>query len=150
MGNSPEVIPMDSNLNKDLHEGVKWLCCIINSMCNSETKKISKTTATGLLSAYRRAWDTSLLSEGYPSAKRIVQDIYRVVDYAYLRIFEAQGIVVPHLRTRRGQQNDLSTGQLPCGGKMIKKEFQQKWIHSDARTAYRKKLEKALSLCTEL
>ena len=47
-----------------------------------------------MLSAYARAWDTSLLPEGYPSAKRIVQEIDSIADEAYLRIFEARGIVV--------------------------------------------------------
>ena len=67
-----------------------------------------------------------IASQHKKKGKRIVQDINRVVDYAYLRIFEAQGIVVPHIGTRRGQRNDLSTGQLPHGG----------WIHPDARIAY--------------
>ena len=81
---------MDRNLNKDLHEGVNWLCCITN--CLDDT-------------------------------------FDRVVDEAYLRIFEAQGIVVPHLGTRHGRRNDRSIGQLPRGGKMIKtEEFQRKWI----------------------
>ena len=62
------------------------------------------------------------MPEGYPSEKSIVQDIDSVVDKAYLRIFEAQGIVVPHLGTRCGHQNDWSIGQLSWVGKMIKNE----------------------------
>ena len=89
VGNSPEVMPMDSNLNKDLHEGVNWLCCITNRPDNTDQRKFSKTVPKRMLSAYARAWDTSLLPEGYPSAKRIVQDIDCVVDKACLRIFEA-------------------------------------------------------------
>ena len=50
-----------------------------------------------------------------------------------------------------GQQNDLSTGQLPHAGKIIKKkEVQRKWIQLDARIADRGKLEKVSSLCKEL
>ena len=147
--NSLEVMPMDSNLNKDLHEGVNWLCCITNRPDNTDQRKFSKTVPKRMLSAYARAWDTSLLPEGYPSAKRIVQDVDCVVDEAYLRIFEAQGIVVPHLGTRRGRRNDRSIGQLPRGGKMIKKEeFHRKWIHPDARRAFVEKLEKVSSLHT--
>ena len=84
IGNSPEVMPLDCNLNKDLHEGVNWLCSITNRLDDSNPVKFSKTTSKRMLSAYARAWDTSLLPEGYPSAKRIVQDIDRVVDEAYL------------------------------------------------------------------
>ena len=89
------------------------------------------------------------MPEGYPSAKRIVQDIDRIVDETYMRIFEAQGIIVPHLGTRRGRQNDRSIGQLPRQGKMIKKEeFHRKLIHPDARRAFVEKLEKVSSLHT--
>ena len=75
---------MDSNLNKDLHEGVNWLCCITNRLSDNDPHKFSKTTPKWMLSSYTRAWDTSLLPEGYPNAKRIVQDIDYVVDNAYM------------------------------------------------------------------
>ena len=51
VGNSPVVMPMDSNLNKDLHEGVNWLCCITNCLDNTDPKKLLKQ----MLSAYARA-----------------------------------------------------------------------------------------------
>ena len=82
--NSPEVMPLDSTLNKDLHEGVNWLCSITNRLDDSNPVKFSTTTLKRLLSAYARAWDTSLLPEEYPSAQRIKQDIYCVFDKAYL------------------------------------------------------------------
>ena len=44
IGNSPEVMPLDSNLNKDLHESVNWLCSIPNCLDNSNPVKLSKTT----------------------------------------------------------------------------------------------------------
>ena len=84
IGNSPEVIPLDSNLNKDLHEGVNWLCSIANRLDNPNPVKFSKTTSKRMLSAYVRAWDTSLLPEGYPSVQKIQQDIDCVVRKAYL------------------------------------------------------------------
>ena len=77
------------------------------------------------MSAYARAWDISLLQEGYPSAQRIQQDTDRVVDEAYLWIFHAQGIIVPGLGTRHGRQYVQSIVQLPHGAKM-KKKFQKK------------------------
>ena len=77
-----------------------------------------------MLSAYARAWDTSLLPEGYPSAQIIQQDIDRVVDEAYLQIFHARGIVVPGLGTRRGRRYERSIVQIPRGGKTEKnKDF---------------------------
>ena len=85
IGNLPEVMPLDSNLNKDLHEGVNSLCSITNHLDNSNPAKISKTASKQMLSAYARAWDTSsLLPEGCPSTQRIKQDIDSVVDEACL------------------------------------------------------------------
>ena len=76
-GNSPEVMPLDSNLNKDLREGVNWLCSITNCLDDSNPVKFSKTTSNRLLSAYARAGDTPHLPEWFPSAQRIQQDIDR-------------------------------------------------------------------------
>ena len=59
-------MPLDSNLNKDLHEGVNCLCSITNHLNNFNLVKFSKTTVTQMLSAYAQAWDTSLLSEVCP------------------------------------------------------------------------------------
>ena len=84
IGNSPEVLPLDSNLNKDLHEGVNWLCSITNRLDNSNPVEFSKTTSKQMLSAYAREWDTSLLPEWYASVQRIPQDIDRVVYETYL------------------------------------------------------------------
>ena len=65
----------------------------------------------------------------------------RVVEEAYLKIFQAKGVVVPNLGTRRGRRNDLGLGRLPRGGIMKKnKEFKKKWIHPDAITSYIEKM----------
>ena len=55
IGNSPEIMPLDSNLKKDLHEGVNWLCPITNRHDNSKFVNFSKTTLKRMVSAYTRA-----------------------------------------------------------------------------------------------
>ena len=107
VGNSPEVMPSDSNLNKDLHEGVNWLCSLTNWLCNSDPKNFSKTTPKQMLSAYARAWDPIHSPDGFPSSNRIVQDIDRVVDEVYLKIIKYWGAIMPHLGMRWGQRNNL-------------------------------------------
>ena len=102
-----------------------------------------------MLSAYARAWDTSLLPEGYPSAQRIKQDIDCVVDKVYLQIFHARSIVVPGLGIRRGRRYERSIVQLPRGRKMKKKEFRKKWIHLDVQKEYEKKLKQVSVLDSE-
>ena len=64
IGNSPEVVSLDSNLNKDLHESVNWLYSITNRFDDSNPVEFSNTTSKRMLSAYARAWDTSLLPAG--------------------------------------------------------------------------------------
>ena len=54
IGNSPEIMPHDSNLNKDLHKGVNWLCVLTNGMDNKNPKKFPKTTTKRMLSSYAR------------------------------------------------------------------------------------------------
>ena len=51
IGNSPEVMPIVRNLNKDLHEGANWLCCLTNRLDNTDLTKFSKTTPKQMLSA---------------------------------------------------------------------------------------------------
>ena len=84
IGNSPEVMPLDGNLNTDLHEGVNWLCSIRNCLDDFNPFKFSKINSKQMLSAKTQAWDASLLPEGYPSAKRTQQEIDHVVDKPYL------------------------------------------------------------------
>ena len=91
------------------------------------------------------------MPEGYPSVKRIVPDIDRVVDEAYLRIFHARGVVVPGLGTRRGRRYEQSIVQLPRGGKMKKKRIsKKKWIHPDAQKEYEKMLEEVSVLHSDI
>ena len=80
-------MPLVSNLNKDLHDGVNWLCSITNYLDNFKPIKFSKKTGKRMLSAYTRAWDASFLPEGYPSAQRNKQHINCVDDEAFLGVF---------------------------------------------------------------
>ena len=125
IGISYEFKRLDSNLNKDLHEGVNRLYSITSCLDDLNPVKFSKIGLKQMLSAHAQAWDTFLLPKGYPSAQRIQQDIDRVVDEVYLTIFHAWGIVMPGLGTRCGQRYERSIVQLPCGGKMKKKNFKK-------------------------
>ena len=78
-------------------------------------------------SAYACACDPWHLLDGFPSSSRIVQDIDRVVDKVYLKIFKYWGTIVSHLRTRQGWRNNLGIPNLPQGEKMKKnKNFKKK------------------------
>ena len=72
------------------------------------------------------AWDPSFLPEVLPLSYRIVEDIDCVVEEAYIKIFQAKGVVVPHLGTRHGWRYDLGLNQLPQGGIMKKNRIYKK------------------------
>ena len=47
------------------------------------------------------------------------------MEEAYIKIFQAIGVVVPHLGTRHGQRYDLGLNQLPYAGIMIKTNLKE-------------------------
>ena len=94
VGNSPEMMPLDCSLNKDLHEGVGWLCAITTNLSSDDPKKFDKSTPKRARSAYLRAWDPRHEPDGFPSSKRIVEDIEKVVYDNLFKIYEARGAVV--------------------------------------------------------
>ena len=80
-----------------------------------------------MLSAYACALDLRHSPDGYPSSRHIIEDIDRVVDKVYLKIFKYWGTIVSHLRTRQGWRNNLGIPNLPQGEKMKKnKNFKKK------------------------
>ena len=81
-------MPLDINLNKDLHEGVNWLCSLTNRLCDTYPNFFLKTTPKQMSSAYALAWDPRHSPDGFPSSSCIVEDIDRVVDEVYLKIFK--------------------------------------------------------------
>ena len=135
-------MPLDSNLNKDLHEDVSWHCLVTNRLDSNDPKKFSKTTPKKARNAYLRLWDPTLIPHGSPCSKRIVEDIYRIVDEVLMKIFYSRGTVVKGLGTRRGRRNDLGLGKLPRGGRKVKHtNFEKKWVHIDAIDSYRSKIK---------
>ena len=76
-----------------------------------------------MLSSYARAWDPSFLPEEFLPSYRVVEDIDRVVEEAYIKIAQAKRVIVPHLGIRRGQRYDLGLNQLPQGGIMKKQQI---------------------------
>ena len=84
-----------------------------------------------------------MVPEGSPNSKRIVEDIYRVVDESLMKVFYACGTAVKGVGTRRGRRNDLGLGKLPRGGRQMKRQqFKKRWLHDDAMEAFKEKMEK--------
>jgi hypothetical protein len=121
VGNSPELMPLDNCLNKDVHEHVQThimmsLACEVNRDCK---EAFSLSCPKRGRSAYLRIWDP--VNGVGPSSKRIIQDTKKVVD-AMRIIKDAKGAFVDGLAQRPGKRHIVSS--IPSnirGGKRVKK-----------------------------
>ena len=106
--NSPEIMPLDCSLNKDIHKGMRRHFIYINKLDKND-EKISINTQKQGVHAYRQLWDPKHLPEGIPSSAFIIQDINQIINENMMRIVMARGVFIPGLGTRRTQGSWLAT-----------------------------------------
>ena len=122
IGNSPEMMPLDNCLNKDLHELVARhvLMSRASAMNKDDPRIFSLSTYKKVASAYKRIWSPT--SGVGPPSKRIVQDITKVVD-AMKQIYKQEGAFVPDIAQRPGDRHIINQLKSKIwGGKRTKKE----------------------------
>jgi len=122
IGNSPEMMPLDNCLNKDLHELVaRHVLMSRASAINKDDPRIfSLSSAKKVSHAYRRVWCPT--TGCGPPSYRIVQDIMKVVD-AMKKIFDQKGAFVPDLAQRPGERHIINQLKSKIwGGKRTKSE----------------------------
>lgn len=108
VGNSPEMMPMDASLNKDVDDGVKQHIAYSYYLPDDDSHKFSMARPKMGLFAYRRVWNNppveghndgavpntnSCSSSGCPSSRQIVQDINKFL-VALVDIIEAEGAII--------------------------------------------------------
>ena len=71
-GDTPEYMPLDSNLFSDLEKMVRWNVAATNEMPRGHPDKFDLTTPASAWSAVSRTWEHA------PTSERIVEDINRV------------------------------------------------------------------------
>ena len=98
IGNSPEMMPMDSSLNKDVDDEVWYHVSLTTTLSEENPLKFSMSTPKRGASAYKRVW------EQVPSSRRIIEDTNKFV-IAINVISEHQGRAVAGLGTRNGHRN---------------------------------------------
>jgi hypothetical protein len=103
LGNSPELMPWDNSLNKDVQDAVLRHVLYTQHLPNNHTAKFALSTPQAIESAYARVLDVSLASDGAPSAGRIKQDIDRVFS-SLRKIYSHGGGMVPGLANRNGHR----------------------------------------------
>jgi len=101
VGNSPEVMPLDNNLNADLVYGHSLHIAVtrhLDSRKPEEAKlKFHCGTPESTASSLKRTWEI------YPSNERVAQDIRRHLK-ALDRIIEEEGAYVEEMDTRHGRR----------------------------------------------
>jgi hypothetical protein len=150
IGNSPEMMPLDSSLNKDVDDGVHRHISFTNHLDEDDPRKFSMATPKKGRHAYLRVWNsppvpsavTGIIREGGdPSSRRIVQDTNKFL-VAIKVIREHKGVVVPGLGERKGHRGDEARENAKKGGIRIKETREvmdrrraERWIHPDAEEA---------------
>lgn len=128
VGNSPEMMPLDDSLNKDIHEAVRrHVAATIHLIDGEDPRKFSLSTPKRGDQAYLR------VIQGAPTSERIIQDCLRFLENIR-KIHDAQGVMIS---PREGRRKDNVVGE-NWGGHRQKKpdsEFKGAWLHPDALSA---------------
>ena len=97
-GNSPEFMPWDNSLNKDLDDAMDFHCALTAHLPKDDRRKFSCSTPERTAYGYQR-----LLAGIAISSERIIQDCERVLT-SMLVFFEADGIFMPGLANHTGHR----------------------------------------------
>jgi hypothetical protein len=147
VGNSPELMPLDASLNKDVDDAVHRHIVWTNRMAEDDPEKFSMETPKKGSFAYRRVWNCPVVPgvatgetspDGALTSARICQDIDKFLTSA-LTIFQHKGIVVEGLGTRHGHRSEVGISKARGGAR--KKGIDEAtlanthFVHSDAKNA---------------
>jgi predicted flap endonuclease-1-like 5' DNA nuclease len=141
IGNSPEMMPWDCSLNKDIKDAVMRHVCYTCHLPEDDVRKFSLSTPKRGSWAFRRILEHE---DGSPSSQRILQDIAKVFN-SMEKIRQAKGALIAGIGDRKGRRalQQHASGINVRGGKRVREKEKDKvhWIHPDARSAYALKLE---------
>jgi hypothetical protein len=141
IGNSPEMMPWDCSLNKDLKDAVMRHVCYTCNLPEDDERKFSLSTPKRGSWAFRRILEHE---DGAPSSERILQDIAKVFE-SMEKIREAKGALIAGIGDRKGRRalQQHASGINRRGGKRVRQPEKDRvhWIHPHARQAYDQKVE---------
>jgi hypothetical protein len=137
-GNSPELMPLDNSLNRDVH------CCVDRHICYSahlpddDARKFCSSTPPKLRSAYLRLWGPANGADGGAvSSKRIVQDVEKFL-VALMEIYKEKGSVVVGCCERNGRRDEATRAdnclESRAGGHRVEgagSGDSEQWVHVD-------------------
>jgi hypothetical protein len=145
VGNSPELMPLDKRLNKDVHEAVNQHYVITNDLRKDDARRFGLETPRQVARSYERIWDPD--TGVAPSPDRIAQDFLQVFDDAIPRIVEGKGIClddnkIAGRRHAKGKEKNEKWGGLRKR-KLAFDNYGTYLLHQDARHGIKVKLENA-------
>jgi len=130
VGNSPELMPLDCSLNKDLDDAVMRHILLSAHLKKDDERKFSLATIKSGARAYRLLWDPAHGPHGgSPTTDRILNDINKVLT-SLRAIYDANGRIVEGLGNRNGRRNLVNETRKKRGGKRVRGEaVTMKWTH---------------------
>ena len=139
-GNSPEVMPNDNSLNRDLKCAHDLCVSLTHHLPNSDPRKFSKSTPREISRGILRLFDPDTGCS--PKPARIVQDISRVPD-ALKKIVLFGGGIVPGLADRNGirRTDKRQRRYVPPKEEPTMKTFCEMGIHPDVVEVARELVE---------
>ena len=99
VGNSPELMPLDKRLNKDIHEAVNQHYVLTNDLPKDDPRRFGLETPRQVARSYARIWDPD--TGVAPSPERIAHDFLLVFEDALPRIVEGKGICLDDYKNHR-------------------------------------------------
>ena len=137
--------PLDSSLNKDVHESVNCHNMLTNELPRNDKRKFGHSTPKEAASFYKRIFhpETGVA----PKPSRITHDIQKVFEYAAPQIIEKRGTVLDK-NNRKGRRYE-ENHRKPRGGKRVRLLKDNDYggalddIHTDAKFGQKFKIEKA-------
>ena len=137
-GNSPELMPLDCRLNKDIDDCVTNHVSWTHLLPHSDPKKFDRSTPKRQSSAYLRCFDPSLgVNAGCPTSTRIMHDVDSCISHLQL-IYNNGGANVEGIGSRDGARrvDGKSTGK-GRGGVTVKSAAPaaDSFCHDDAKQA---------------
>ena len=144
VGNSPELMPLDKRLNKDIHESVNQHYVLTNDLPKEDPRRFGLETPRQVARSYARIWDPD--TGVAPSPERIAHDFLQVFDDALPRIVEGKGIClddnkIAGRRHAKGKKKNEKWGG-PRKRKLALDNYGTYVLHQDARHGIKVKLEK--------
>ncbi len=140
--NSPELMPLDTSLNQDIHESAKkhnLISMAIRTHGVADNCLFSMATPKEAARCYKRICNP--ITGVVPTLQRILQDVNKVITALHV-IYNAEGVYVPGLangRTACHCHTTAKDGKKPRGGKRVRMDYDHALatsdIHNDLLTA---------------